>query len=159
MRRALPAVVVSAAGITWLLHAQGLINQKGNVTAVAAGQPAAATTTTSTAPPSTVPGAAPTTTTPGAQRTVSGDTINTRWGPVQVSAVIQGTKLVDVQVDQYPNERQRSVDINDQALPLLHDEAMQAQSANMDGVSGATYTTQGYEQSLQSALDKASFGK
>jgi len=69
--------------------------------------------------------------------------------------VLQGSKLIDVKVLQYPTDRRKSQEINDQALPLLHDQAVSAQSAQIDGVSGATYTSSGYAQSLQAGLDQA----
>ena len=81
-------------------------------------------------------------------------TIDTRWGPVQVEAVVSSSgQICDVDAIQSPNDHGRSVRINQQALPILHDEVMDAQSARIDNVSGATITTRGYEQSLQSILD------
>ena len=159
MRRAISAIAVTAAGITWLLRSQGVIDRRAQTVPVAAGPTSGAVSTphpdvsTSTTPRVSGPS-----TTAGRRQVVDGDTIDTRWGPVQVAAVIDGRHLVDVQVLQYPNERNRSVDINSQALPILHDEAIQAQSAHLDGVSGATYTWDGYSSSLQSALDKAGIG-
>lgn len=77
------------------------------------------------------------------------------YGTVQVEAVIQNGRIADVQFLQYPNDRSNSVYINSQAMPLLTQEAIQAQSANVDGVSGATFTSQAFAQSLASALAKA----
>lgn len=77
------------------------------------------------------------------------------YGNVQVKAVISRGKIVDVQFLQYPNDRQTSVYINSQAMPLLKQEAIQAQSANVNGVSGATQTSRAYVQSLQAALSQA----
>jgi uncharacterized protein with FMN-binding domain len=81
--------------------------------------------------------------------------VSTRYGDVQVRAVVQGGRLVDVQALTLPSDRERSARISDFAGPELHDEALQAQSANIDVVSGATYTSEGYAQSLQAALDRA----
>jgi len=153
MRRAISAIAVSAAAITWLLRDQGIIDRHAQH--VAAGSDQTVTSSSIDASPTTAAPADGPTTTAGGLRTVTGDTIDTRWGPVQVAAVLDGRRITDVKVLQYPNERNRSIDINDQALPILHDEAMQAQSARLDAVSGATYTWDGYSQSLQSALDKA----
>ena len=88
-------------------------------------------------------------------KTVTGDTIQTRWGPVQVKITIKSGKLTEVTAVQYPTDNPRDQEINSFALPRLRSEALQAQSANIDTVSGATYTSDGYRQSLQSALDSA----
>jgi len=88
-------------------------------------------------------------------RTVTGDTIQTRWGPVQVKITIKSGKLTEVTAVQYPTDNPRDQEINSFALPRLRSEALQAQSADIDTVSGATYTSDGYRQSLQSALDSA----
>jgi uncharacterized protein with FMN-binding domain len=87
--------------------------------------------------------------------TVTGDVASTQWGPVQVQLTLQGGKITDVNVAQYPNGNHRDVEINDYALPILIDETKQAQSAQIDMVSGATVTSDGYIRSLQSALDQA----
>ena len=87
-------------------------------------------------------------------KTVDGSTISTRWGPVQVEAVISTSgQICDVDAIQSPDSHGRSVRINQQALPILHTEVMKAQSANINGVSGATVTSIGYARSLQSILD------
>jgi uncharacterized protein with FMN-binding domain len=87
--------------------------------------------------------------------TVTGDVADTRWGPVQVRLTVQARKITDVSVIQYPNGNGRDQEINSYALPQLVQETMQAQSAQIDMVSGATVTSDGYLQSLQSALDRA----
>ncbi|MFF4253091.1 FMN-binding protein [Streptomyces sp. NPDC001663] len=88
-------------------------------------------------------------------KTVTGDTIQTRWGPVQVRITLKSGKLTEVTALQYPTDNPRDQEINSYALPRLRSEALQAQSASIDTVSGATYTSDGYRQSLQSALDSA----
>jgi uncharacterized protein with FMN-binding domain len=87
--------------------------------------------------------------------TVTGDVADTRWGPVQVQLTVANGKVTDVSVVEYPSGNPRDQEINAQALPILVQETMQAQSANIDMVSGATVTSDGYLQSLQSALDRA----
>ena len=77
------------------------------------------------------------------------------YGPVQVKVVIQKGKIAQVQIVDYPHDRRRSVDINNQAVPWLQSEAMQAQSAQVDIISGATLTSQAFIESLQNALDRA----
>jgi uncharacterized protein with FMN-binding domain len=88
-------------------------------------------------------------------KTHDGPTIDTRWGPVQVEAVISTSgQICDVGAIQYPNSHRRSQQINNYALPILHKEVMAAQSLNINGVSGATITSIGYARSLQAILDK-----
>jgi uncharacterized protein with FMN-binding domain len=89
--------------------------------------------------------------------TVNGTVAQTRWGPVQVQVIIANGKITDVKALQYPNGNGRDQEINSYALPQLHDEVISAQSAHIDGVSGATVTSDGYTQSLQAALDAAHF--
>lgn len=88
-------------------------------------------------------------------RTVTGDSVQTRWGPVQVRITLKSGRLTEVTAVVYPTENPRDQEINSFALPRLRSEALQAQSADIDTVSGATYTSDGYRQSLQSALDSA----
>ncbi len=87
--------------------------------------------------------------------TYTGQAANTRFGPVQVQITVSGGTITDVQVPQYPSENGRDQQINARALPILVKETVQAQSAQVDMVSGATYTSTGYRTSLQSALDQA----
>ena len=84
----------------------------------------------------------------------SGQSVDTRWGPVQVTAVVSTTGVVCSATATGPNDRRRSIMINDQALPLLNEEAV-SQGINFDSVSGATVTSNGYRSSLQSLLDAA----
>jgi uncharacterized protein with FMN-binding domain len=78
-----------------------------------------------------------------------------QWGYIQVRVVIQGGAISDVQFLQYPNERERSVLINNYADPQLTSEAIQAQSASVDIVTGATDTSEAFIQSLTDALGQA----
>jgi uncharacterized protein with FMN-binding domain len=79
----------------------------------------------------------------------------TRWGPVQVSITVANGKITAVTVPVYPNGNGRDQEINAYALPVLQQETLTAQSADIDSVSGATVTTDGYKESLQAALDAA----
>lgn len=97
----------------------------------------------------------PNTTTTPTTGTVTGDVARTRWGPVQVQLDVKGTTITHVSVLQYPNENGRDVEISNYALPKLIQETLDEQGSNISMVSGATYTSQGYLQSLQSALDQA----
>ncbi len=88
-------------------------------------------------------------------RTVTGSVAQTQWGPVQVQLSVSNGSITKVTVLQYPNGNSRDVELANYSLPTLIRETMQSQSAQIDMVSGATYTSTGYIQSLQSALDQA----
>ena len=106
------------------------------------------TTHTTSVPP-------PTTTAQYRNGTYTGSAADALYGYIQVQATILGGKLTDVIFLQYPNEQQNSVVINDYAMPRLKQQAVQAQTAHVDGVSGATDTSQAFVQSLGSALRQA----
>jgi uncharacterized protein with FMN-binding domain len=88
-------------------------------------------------------------------RTVTGQTVATARGPVEVKLTVRGGKIIKVDVPVHPNADAQSQMINSYALPLLVHETIAAQGAKIDMVSGATITSGGYVQSLQSALDQA----
>lgn len=88
---------------------------------------------------------------------VNGTVAQTRWGPVQVQVRIASGKITDVKTLHVPNGNRRDVEINAYAVPRLRAEVLAAQSANIDAVSGATVTSDGYVSSLQAALDSAHF--
>jgi uncharacterized protein with FMN-binding domain len=90
-----------------------------------------------------------------ASGTVTGAVADTRWGPVQVQITVADGSITDVAVVQYPDSNGKDQQINARALPILIQETLEAQSASIDMVSGATYTSDGYVTSLQSALDQA----
>lgn len=87
--------------------------------------------------------------------TYTGDTADAYYGNIQVTATIQNGKISDVRFLQYPNDRQNSIVINSQAMPLLKSEAIRAQNAKVDIISGATDTSQAFIESLSSALAQA----
>jgi uncharacterized protein with FMN-binding domain len=87
--------------------------------------------------------------------TVTGTSASTRWGPVQVRLTVDGGTITDVTVVEYPSGNGRDQQINARAIPILVQETLDAQSADIDMVSGATVTSEGYVESLQAALDKA----
>ena len=89
--------------------------------------------------------------------TYTGTSEPTRFGNVQVKVVVNGGKIADIVATQLTDDGGRSVQISNYAAPILRTEALQAQSANVSSVSGATYTSEGYLSSLQSALDQAGF--
>jgi len=87
--------------------------------------------------------------------TVTGTSADTRWGPVQVQLTVDGGSITDVAVIEYPTGNGKDQQINARALPILVEETLDAQSADIDMVSGATVTSEGYIESLQAALDAA----
>ena len=101
--------------------------------------------TTTTGPTATAAG----------NRTVVGPVVGTRFGSVQVQVTLEGTTIVDIAALQLPVGDRRTDQISSYVEPILRSEALQAQSANIDGISGATYTCNAYARSLQAALDSA----
>ncbi len=87
-------------------------------------------------------------------KTVTGTAADTRYGPVQVQITVVNGKITAAQAIDYPQNDPRDQQINSYAVPELNSEAVSAGSASIDTVSGATYTSDGYKQSLQSALDQ-----
>jgi uncharacterized protein with FMN-binding domain len=128
---------------------------------IRAGAHPAGTAVAGAAPVGVVASAAPSTGSatqaPSATRssTVNGDAAQTRYGPVQVQISVQGKRIVAADAIVYPTQDRRDQEINSYAIPQLDDEVLQAQSASIDAVSGATFTSEGYLSSLQSALDQA----
>ena len=90
-----------------------------------------------------------------ASGTYTGDSVMTRWGAVQVQITVADGKITAAEAVAYPQANPRDRQINAYALPVLAQEATKAQSADIDAVSGATVTSDGYVQSLQSAIDQA----
>ena len=91
----------------------------------------------------------------GISGTFDGNTASTRWGPVQVRIVVKDGKIVAASALQSPSGDSRSRSISQQAIPYLVQETLAAQSAQISGVGGASYTSNGWYTSLQSALKKA----
>jgi hypothetical protein len=87
--------------------------------------------------------------------TVTGPAVSTRWGDVQVAITVDGSTITDVTVPVYPTGNGRDQQINAYALPILISDTLDAQSADIDMITGATVTSEGYVQSLQGALDQA----
>lgn len=85
----------------------------------------------------------------------TGSAVDTPFGTVQVQVTISGGKITDVQALQLPTGRGHTQQVSSYAGPQLRSEVLQAQSANVNTISGATYTSNGYIQSVQSALDQA----
>jgi len=126
----------------------------GNSGTSSSGTSNGSNTTTSTGTTTAAPVAPTTGATDG---TYAGSTVNTRFGPVQVQVTISGGAITDVTALQLTNTDGRSVQISNYASPILAQEVLSSQSAQVSNVGGATYTSQAYLQSLQSALDQAGF--
>lgn len=121
------------------------------------GNTASSSTTPSTgSTPSATATQTPATTGP-ADGTYTGSSVNTRFGSVQVQVTLSGGTITDVTALHLTDADGRSVQISNRAAPILREEVLSAQSANVSSVGGATYTSQGYLSSLQSALDQAGF--
>ncbi|MDX3236938.1 FMN-binding protein [Streptomyces sp. ME03-5709C] len=145
MRRA----VLTTTGTSALIL--GMLLLKPHQPSVAAGGPAPSSA--SPLPQRSEP--APTGGHGAATGTFTGEPVGTPYGTVQVAATLRSGKITAVRVLQAPDENGRDRQIASYALPRLTQEALGAQSARIDAVSGASYTSQGYVQSLQSALDQA----
>jgi len=163
MRRALGATAATIVGVIWLvtfkvtpIDAQaGAPASTPNAsarevprTATASPRSAAPVTTTAPSAPTGAPG----------NGTFTGSAVRTIYGDVQVRVTISGQKITDVQAMLLPQDRARSAQISRYSAPILRTEAIQAQSATIDIVSGATYTSIAYSRSLDSALKQAHLG-
>ena len=176
MRRVALAILGTIAGLVGLLsfktHSTPVANQvvatspaAPSATASTGGTPGAGTPAATPSPnSSTAAGASSsrrssTTTaspsTASSAKTVTGSAVDTRWGPVQVQITVTGGKITAATAVVYPSENPRDQQINAYAIPALNKEAIGASSAKIDMISGATYTSDGYIGSLQSALTKA----
>jgi uncharacterized protein with FMN-binding domain len=142
MRRALLTLGGTAAGLA------ALFSFKAHSLAVA--NPAAST------PAASAVTSQPMASSPAPARSVTGTVANTPYGPMQVQVTLTGTKITKVSVLQRTNDGTESNQIDANAIPKLTSETLAAQSAHIDAVSGASYTSSGYIHSLQSALDQAS---
>jgi len=156
------------AGLSCLLTGIGLVvaaraavgKPAGHeVTLLPAAPPPAASTTTVVPTTGAAAGSAPpqpqpaTGAPPAGPHTVNGSVVDTPYGSVQVAVVFNGNRITDVQALQTPDLDNRSMRLAELATPILRQEVLQAQSAQVDTVSGATYTSEGYAQSVQYALD------
>jgi uncharacterized protein with FMN-binding domain len=155
MRRVALAIVTTVTGLVLLLSfkTHGIAASPATVAVSTTGTGSSDTAAPSTKQKSTKQkSSAPRVTT----RTVTGDAVNTRYGPVQVKVTVKNGRLTAVTAVEYPNTDPRDAQINGYAIPNLTQEALSASSAQINTISGATFTSEGYITSLQSALDKVS---
>jgi uncharacterized protein with FMN-binding domain len=146
MRRIVIAIASTISGLVLLFSYHTSTNQ-APAPAVATGGPQPSTGGSAAA---STPASAP----PGSQ-VVTGDPVQTRWGTVQVQITVSNGKIVQARPVQEPDENSHDLEVDQDAVPVLNQEAVSAQSAHIDAVSGATVTSDGYVQSLQSAIDAA----
>ena len=139
-----------SASATPSASASGPTASAPTASATPSATPSASVQTTQT--PSPVPSATPTKTV-SASQTSTGPVISTRWGPVQVQIVVESGQIVGATGLQYPSDDRRSLYISEQAVPMLVDLTLQAQSADgIPRIGGATYTSNGWKTSLAAAL-------
>lgn len=152
MKRVLLAFVSTVTGLVMLLSFKTHSIAATTSAASRIAPPSVVTTQSGTAK---TPTATPTAAAGATTKTVTGSSVDTRYGPVQVQIVITNGKIISATAVQYPNSNSRDQEINSYAVPTLQQESVQNNSPNIDMVSGATYTSNGYISSLQSALNKA----
>ncbi|HXM55411.1 MAG TPA: FMN-binding protein [Candidatus Dormibacteraeota bacterium] len=153
MKRAVTALVATVAGVVWLVT----FKVTPHTRAVASAPPASALPDTPAPSPSATAATSPPSPTPTpairvANGTFTGATVPTRFGDVQVRITVSGGKVTDVSGVQMPFDRARSAEITQYVGPILRSEAIRAQNADIDVISGATFTSEAYAESLQDAL-------
>jgi uncharacterized protein with FMN-binding domain len=146
MGRVIVAIAGTVAGLVLLLSFK-TTGTAARSTSAASTPPIVARSTPAAKP------TAPTTT--KKPKTVTGSVSENQYGQVQVQVTVRGGKVTAVTATQYPNGDSRSAQISAYAIPALNQEALQAGSAGIDMISGASYTSESYLASLQSALSKA----
>lgn len=169
MRRVVIVIVATVSGLVAVLsfHTKPSHLTMGALPGAAATHPAPTTSVATGPPPTqgsggTVPPPTPSstaTTAPGSTRTATGAAIDYHFGVLSVTVTVAGTRITNVGIaslDDGGNFRSQSID--QQSIPLLEQQAIQAQSPNIRGVSGASYTSAGFAQSLQSAFSKLNLG-
>ena len=153
-----PPPTASAATSTSAPATKAPASQKAKKSTSSQSSSAAAATQSTKKKATAAPTPAPVESAPqssGISGTFAGNTSQTRWGPVQVQITVSNGKITDVKTLQYPNGDRRSLSISTQVIPWLQEETLQIQSANIQGISGATYTSRGFQSSLASAIQKA----
>jgi uncharacterized protein with FMN-binding domain len=158
MRRAVLTVLSTIAGLVMLLSFK--TQAMPSSTAVTGGSSASVSNSSGTGSGSSSSTGASSTGSSGSgsgsgSKSYTGASVDTRWGPVQVKITITNGTITAAEAVDYPQNNGRDQEINSYAIPQLNAEAVSANSASIDMVSGATYTSEGYISSLQSALDQA----
>src|SRR4051795_4983393 len=161
MRRSPIVLAATVAGTAGVLafhpHASAAPTATAPTTAATAAAPAKSTSSAATGSGSGSSGSSGSSSSSAVSGTATGDAIDTQYGPVQVRVTVKDGKITAIQGLVLTGNDPRSAEISSFAEPTLKQEALSAQSADIDAVSGATFTSAGYAQSLQSALDKLGF--
>jgi uncharacterized protein with FMN-binding domain len=152
MRRAVPALLATAGGLALLANFHTASGAAHRLTVAPATSPT--TTSAGSGPPRLGTGTPTTSGTGAGSKQIDGPVEATQFGNVQVRVILNNGRITDSQALQMPFDHQRSLEISQQAAPLLHDEVLQAQNAQINLLSGATYTSDAYQQSLQAALSQ-----
>lgn len=164
MKKIVIAVLATVSGLVLLFSYRTSLDQSISTAAStpAGGSPASTGSTPAATSSGATPSSSASTPKPRAKPksglkdgTYTGQAVDTQYGPVQVQITVSGGKITAASTPQYPQGSPRDQEINAQAIPMLVAETTQADSSNIDMISGATYTSEGYIQSLQSALDQA----
>jgi uncharacterized protein with FMN-binding domain len=154
--RAAVAIVATAIAVALLFSFKTPAQARPRIPAADVAQASPTPTASATPSDSSAPTPTPSPTGPTYKDgQYTGQDFPNQFGDTQVKVTIAGGRITDVQAVQLPFDRPRSAEISQYASPRLHDEVLQAQSAQIDSLSGATYTSDAYAQSVQSALDQA----
>lgn len=160
MRRAPIVLASTAAGLGLVLsfHTSGSSSSRLSTSSAGTEGPSGTSGSKGVLSPSSPSGTSTTTQAPSpatkSTRRGTGEEIEYRYGAIELEVTQTGSRITNITVVQDDSSDPRSEQINSQAVPILQSQALEAQSANIDGVSGATFTSQAYAQALQSALSQ-----
>ena len=161
MKRSVIVTGAAMVGVAWIVSYKVSPHTAGLASALPAQSPSPSQPSpgpTDPGSPPAAPSPSPSPSPTGVNGTFTGSDFPNRFGDVQVKVIISNGRITDVQPIQMPQDRAQSAYISQVAGPMLHDEVIQAQSAQIDIISGATYTSQSYAQSVESALQQAHMG-
>jgi uncharacterized protein with FMN-binding domain len=153
MRRISFAIMSSLSGLVMLFSYHTSTNSQAAVVATTTSGGSSSSGSSATSGTSSTPSASTSSSSSGG--TYTGDAVSTQWGTVQVKITIVNGKITKSEAIQYPSENPKDQQINAYAVPQLNSEVVSKQSGSIDAVSGATVTSNGYIQSLQSAIAHA----
>jgi uncharacterized protein with FMN-binding domain len=153
MRRAILAITGTIVGLVALLSFKSHAPSIPTVTAGGTSGVSSSAPASEAGPGAVVPTGNQAGSLPSGETAITGQAANTVYGPVQIQLIVRDNKIVKVSVLQQPDGTIHDLQIGQFAFPQLISETLSAQSAKIDAVSGASYTSAGYIQSLQSALD------
>jgi uncharacterized protein with FMN-binding domain len=163
MKRSVIVTGAAMVGVAWIVSYKvaphtGLASLPAQTRSPAQASPSPTDSSSPTDSPSASPSPSPSPSPTRANSTFTGSDFPNRFGDVQVKVIVSNGRITDVRPIQMPQDRAESAYISQVAGPMLHDEVIQAQSAQIDTISGATYTSQSYAKSVESALQQAHMG-